>query len=102
MLPRNKRFSVKVCYGWGRLSLSATILILQTREKLLFAYTFHVLILNFNVCQKYLSYSIDVFKSVLLILNYKQKKSKFGGLIYKQISTNLLIFNASISKIPLN
>lgn len=31
-LLRNKRFSAKVCYGWGRLLLSATTLILLTRE----------------------------------------------------------------------
>jgi hypothetical protein len=42
MSPRNKRFSVRACYGWERLSLSATILILPTREILLFAYVFHV------------------------------------------------------------
>jgi hypothetical protein len=42
MLPRNKRFSVRACYGWERLSLSATILILPTREILLFTYVFHV------------------------------------------------------------
>ena len=42
MLHRNKRFSVKVCYGWGRLSSSATILFLLTREILLFTYIFYV------------------------------------------------------------
>jgi len=35
MLLRNKRFSAKVCYGWGRSLSSATTLILLTREMII-------------------------------------------------------------------
>jgi hypothetical protein len=58
MLPRNKRFSVRACYGWERLSLSATILILPTREILLFTYVFHVVgSLQISVFVKNISFS---------------------------------------------
>ena len=39
MLHRSKRFSVKVCYGWGRSSSSATMLTPLTREIAIYSFT---------------------------------------------------------------
>jgi hypothetical protein len=64
MLLRNKRFSAKVCYGWGRSLSSATTLILLTREMIIHSYMFYLV----NLFQVWFSMSETLVLRIIAVL----------------------------------